>query len=71
MSSVLMIQRYQSLYPFVQMQTNAESFSGVKSWGKHGKICGDLCKQEFPGGYCAQTSNTFQRLNNNGINVRL
>ena len=46
-----------------------KSFSSFKSCGRHEKGCSDLCKHEFPGGFCAQTQNTFQKLENYGIEI--
>ena len=36
-----------------------------KTW----KTCGDLCKHEFPGGFCEQTLSTFQNLKKYGIDI--
>jgi len=46
-----------------------KSFPSVKSCGRHEKTCGDLCKHEFPGGFCEQTLNTFQKLKSYGIKI--
>ena len=46
-----------------------KSFSSFKSCGRHEKGCSDLCKHEFPGGFCDQTQNTFQKLENYGIEI--
>ena len=48
-----------------------KSFPSVKSCGRHEKTCGDLCKHEFPGGFCEQTVNTFQKLKIMVLNWRL
>ena len=46
-----------------------KSFSSFKSCGRHEKTCGDLCKHEFPGGLCEKALNTFEKLENYGVEI--